>query len=88
LQNSSPSAGRGNNHGTRRNRFRTTDFARRNEFATVPDTDDADDWAGTPLAFIKSDFSFYSASGYLMDAAQAEHQREDVQYVSRPMAFR
>jgi len=55
--------------------------ARRNEFATVPDSVDAEEWAGTPLAFIAADFLFYSADGYLMTADQAEQRRDMVTYV-------
>ena len=47
--------------------------ASRDTFATAPLSADAAGWAGTPLAFIRSDFSFYDAHGFVLqiDAAIA-----------------
>jgi hypothetical protein len=38
-------------------------------FAVVPTTRDAGEWAGTPLAFMRSDFSFFDAQRCLMSCS-------------------
>ena len=50
-------------------------------FATVPQNPDAGEWAGTPLAFIREDFTYYDAGRHLLPRSDLQQLRQHAEEV-------